>query len=139
MPQNKRKSTQHELDVIQANTCADAMDILGVSRTTIHNICRDNGITFKRLRGLPPSGKYANRRMMTDDWRSGMTISDIARKYGMVPSYVRSVLQQKTHGLVFQFLQLDVIEWLDRNTPDGMTIYEYAAIVIADAYMEETE
>jgi len=125
MPQNKRKSTQHEMDVIQANTCADAMHILG--------------ITFKRLRGLPPSGKYANRRMMTDDWRSGMTISDIARKYGMVPSYVRSVLQQKTHGLVFQFLQLDVIEWLDRNTPDGMTIYEYAAIVIADAYMEETE
>jgi hypothetical protein len=137
--QNKRNTTQHELDVIQANTCADAMDILGVSRTTIHNICRDNGITFKRLRGLPPSGKYANRSMMTHDWRSGMTVAEIARKYEMVPSYVRSVLQQKTHGPVFQFLQLDVIEWLDRNTPDGMTIYEYAAIVIREAYEEETE
>ena len=47
--QTKRNTTQHELDVIQNNTCEDAMRILGFGRTTIHNICRANNVMFKRL------------------------------------------------------------------------------------------
>ena len=137
--QTKRNTTQHELDVIQNNTCEDAMRILGFGRTTIHNICRANNVMFKRLRAMPNTGKYGNRAAMKVDFKNGMTIAEIGRKYGMLGSKVRDILQHKPHGPVFQHLPIDVVEWLDQGSPKGMTIYEYAAIIIREVYEGETE
>jgi hypothetical protein len=139
MPQHKRQTTEHEKYIIQNNTCLEAMEILGISRATINNICRDNEIEFKRIRAIPKSGKYGNRTALKIDYKNNMTISQLAVKYNLLPSVVRSILQQKTHGLIFHHIPANVIDWLDSSCPKGMTIYEYAAIIIRDAYEEETQ
>jgi len=139
MPQHKRQTTEHEKYIIQNNTCLEAMEILGISRATINNICRDNEIKFKRIRAIPAAGKYGNRSALKIDYKNGMTVFQIALKYNLLPSVVRSILQQKTHGLIFQHMPIQVIDWLDNTCPKGMTIYEYAAVIIRDAYIEEAQ
>lgn len=139
MPQKRRNTTQHELSVIQANTCEGAMKILNISRATVHNICTDNGITFVRLRALPITGKYGNKIPMRDDYAAGMTIAALAKKYNEEACRVRSHVQQQYYGPVFKYLSAAEIDWLDHGRPRGMTVYEYAAVLIRDAYLEETE
>lgn len=136
---NKRKTTQYELDVIQANTLTRGAEILGVSVTTIHSICRANNITFIRQRAQYNSLLWGMKNEMKADMKAGMSIAKSAEKHNVTPSTLRSILGIKTHGLVFKFLPNHVAEWLDMECPDGMTVYEYAAIIITDAYNEENQ
>lgn len=135
----KRNTTQHDLDVIQSNTLAKSAEILGISMTTIHNICRDNGITFIRQRGMPNREKYAEKKRIKIDFKEGMTIAEIAKKYALRPTDVRLMLNQTTYGPVFKHIPENAIEWLDLNRPKDMSIYEYAAIIIREVYEEETQ
>lgn len=139
MPHKKRNTTQYELDVIKANTLDKAAEILGISMTTIHHICKANDISFIRRRAKYDGHLWGVKNEMKSDRSFGMSIAQISEKHSVTPSTVRSILGIKTHGLVFQFLSNEVAEWLDMQCPKGMTIYEYAAIIITDAYEEENQ
>ena len=139
MPQHKRIVTQHEKDVIQANTADAVCEILGMSRATLTKICRMHEITFIRLKAPPTEAGRMKRKNIQQAYKEGLSVKEISKKYDVFAWDVRRILRLKYQGETLKYLDAKTLSWLEHQCPDDMNLNEFAAVLIKDAYLEEQE
>lgn len=139
MPQIKRGITPHEREVITTNTAEDACRILGISRATVTKICKRHGITFIRLKAPPTEAGRMRRKNIQQSYKEGLSVKAIAFLYNVHPWDVRRILRLRYEGEVLKYLNADTLSWLEHQCPDGMSLNEFAAVLVRDAYLEDTE
>lgn len=137
MPQPKRKLTQQDFDIIQANTAQEAAKILGVHRATIAKWCKREGITYKRIYNTQASEMWIANKKIRQGRKEGLSVKAIMKIAGVPAFKVRQLLKLPNKGEVFEHLSIETTEWLEAECPDGMSLHEFIAVLVTDAHREE--
>jgi IS30 family transposase len=139
MPQPKRKLTQQDFDIIQANTAQEAAKLLGVHRATIAKWCKREGIKYKPIYKAASREEKETHAKIRKAYKQGLSFKSIVLQFDVPFSKVRHVLKLKYHGKVFEFLSPEVTQWVEAECPATMSVYEFIAILVTDAHQEEKE
>ena len=139
--QKRRQPTQHQIDTIKANTPKDAAKLLGVSPSTIYDICRDSKIEPIWVRKSASLQNWGTvYREINDLWSAGdVSIHALCEKYSLRPSDVCGKLGIRSPMGAAKYLTKREVAWLEHSCPKGMGVNEYIASFIRDAYLDEAE
>lgn len=137
----KRVPTQHQIDTIKANKPKDAAKILGISVSTVYDICRDSKIDPIWVRKSASLRNWGTTyREINDLWDAGdVTINALCEKYDLRPSDVCQKLGIRSPMGAAKYLTKREFTWLEHSCPEGMGISEYIASFVRDAYLDEAE
>ena len=139
MAQPKRILTQQDLDIIQANTAQEAAKLLGVHRVTIAKWCKREGVSYKPIYKVASKEEKVTHAKIRKAYKQGLSVKHIGLQFDVPVHKVRGVLNLKYYGNVFDFLSPEVVDWLGRQCPNGMDLYEFIAVLVTDAHREEKE
>lgn len=139
MRSTKRVPTQHQLDTIQANTPKDAAKILGISVSTVYDICHDSNIDPIWVRKGASKRNWGTQfREIRDRWDVGdITMQAMCEMYKMRPSDISQRLGIRSPIGAAKYLTKLEMNWLTDSCPEGIGINEYIAAFIKDAYVDE--
>ena len=139
--QKRRQPTQHQIDTIRANTVKDAAKLLGISPSTIYDICRDSNIEPVWVRKSASLQNWGTvYREINDLWDAGdVTIHALCEQYKLRPSDVCQKIGIRSPMGAAKYLTKREVAWLEHSCPAGVGINEYIASFVRDAYMEENQ
>jgi hypothetical protein len=132
-----RINTPEELEIIQSNTAEDAARILGVHRVTIGKICKIEGITYKRKYKASTSDHRAKNKLVRKGYQTGMTVKELSIAYELPTWHIRKLVRLDLKNRLFNYMTGDVFNWLEHQCPKGMSLEEFVAVIVTDAYMED--
>jgi len=139
--QKRRQPTQHQIDTIRANTVKDAAKLLGISPSTIYDICRDSKIEPIWVRKSASLQNWGTvYREINDLWSAGdVSIYALCEKYALRPSDVCGKLGLRSPMGAAKYLTKHEFTWLEHSCPEGMGVNEYIASFVRDAYLDEVK
>jgi hypothetical protein len=139
MSAERRQPTQHQIDTIRANTAKDAAKLLGISVSTVYDICHDSNIDPVWVRKGASKRNWGTQfREIRDRWAVGdITMQAMCELYKLRPSDIAQRLTIRSPIGAAKYLTKPELDWVSFTCPAGMSVNEYIASFIRDAYMEE--
>jgi hypothetical protein len=126
----RRKVTDEMRRVITENTNKVAAELLGISKSTVWAICRDEGIRSKQEINADGSPRGERRSAIFDMWIADASIAEICKTLDLRASGVCSVLGIPTPSGIALYLSRAACKRLDEMTPAGVLRDEYVAEII---------
>lgn len=131
----KRVVTDHQREVIRANTQQDAAKILGISKSTVQAICKAEGI--KSGRGIGRCGLA--RGQLCDEvrslWDADYSVAYICNHYDLRASAVCGMLGILTLSGISLYLKKTVLETVEELADDEGISVDWMVARLMDQHL----